>query len=76
MAQITNMADLNVKTYSCGSQRLAHNIKTVLNIQPVNVYENKAGKIINVFILTPKLSEFLTQWTQNKPKKKREVQSG
>lgn len=76
MAQITNMADLNVKTYSCGSQRLAHNIKTVLNIQPVNVYENKLGKIINVFILTPKLSEFLTAWTQNKPKKRKEVQSG
>lgn len=76
MAQITNITNLDVKTYSCGSQRLSHNIKTNLNMQPINVYENKAGKLINVFILTPKLSEFLGEWTKNKPQKKREVRSG
>lgn len=67
MARITNINDLDVNIYSCGSQRLSHNIKTKLGIQPIEIYTNKLGKLINVFIMTPKLSNYLKEWTNNNP---------
>lgn len=69
---ISNLEQLEkdgcVKTYSCGSQRLCHAIEFELGLRPINIYKNKSGKIINVFILSNKLSEFLEQWTKNKGK--------
>jgi len=67
MARITNINDLDVNIYSCGSQRLSHNIKTKLGIHPIEIYTNKLGKLINVFIMTPKLSNYLKEWTNNNP---------
>lgn len=56
--------------YSCGSQRLSHEIRSQLNILPINTYTHRVtGKIINEFILTSELSEFLKKWTENRPKK-------
>lgn len=70
MARISNLNEINnLKTYCCGSQRLSHNIKTKLGIMPIDVYKNKNNKIINVFILTPDLSDYLIEWTKNNPKK-------
>ena len=67
---ISNIEELDrdgcVKTYSCGSQRLCHAIEFELGLRPVNIYKTKNGKIINVFILSKKLSDFLEQWTKNK----------
>lgn len=67
---ISNISELeregNVKTYSCGSQRLCHAIEFELGLRPVDIYKTKNGKIINVFILSKKLSDFLEQWTKNK----------
>lgn len=77
---ITNIKELEtkkrIKTYSCGSQRLSHAIRTELGMVPVNVYKHeKTGKIINVFVLTNELSAFLTKWTNNNPKKVQGVQN-
>lgn len=70
MARITNINELgDIKTYSCGSQRLSHNIKTKLGIYPINVYRNKNHKIINVFVLTTELSNYLKEWSNNNPNK-------
>ena len=73
---ITNTNELmekeDIKTYSCGSQRLSHEIITKLHICPINVYTHKTtGKLINVFIMSKELSEFLTNWTKNNPRRKR-----
>lgn len=73
---ITNTDELiekeNIKTYSCGSQRLSHEIITKLHICPINVYTHKTtGRLINVFIMSKELSEFLTKWTKNNPKRKK-----
>lgn len=69
---ISNIEELEkqdkVKTYSCGSQRLCHAIEFELGLRPINIYKTKNGKIINVFILSKRLSEFLEKWTKNKPK--------
>lgn len=75
---ITNIEELEekkkIKTYSCGSQRLSHSIRTKLGIVPINVYKhNKSGKIINVFVMTNELSEFLKDWSNNNPKKIKEA---
>lgn len=72
---ITNIEELeekkNIKTYSCGSQRLSHEIRTKLGIIPINIYKHrKNGRIINVFVMTNELSEFLKVWSKNNPKKK------
>lgn len=70
MAIITNISELTtVKTYKCFSQRLSHCIQTELGVLPVNVYKHSNGKLVNVYILTPELSQFLTDWTQNKRRK-------
>jgi len=73
---ITNTNELienkDIKTYSCGSQRLSHEIITKLHICPINVYTHKTtGRLINVFIMSKDLSEFLTKWTKNNPKYKK-----
>lgn len=61
----------NPKTiYSCGSERLSHEIRTKLNLLPIRVYQHKNGKIINEFIMCEKLSNFLKEWTNNNPKRK------
>lgn len=78
---IANLKELedkkDVKTYSCGSQRLSHAIRTQLNMVPVQTYEHKkTGKLINVYIMTKELSDFLTQWTKNRPNKNSEVSNG
>lgn len=74
MAKITNINELdNIKKYFCGSQRLSHNIRTKLGILPIDVYTNKNNKVINVYIMTPQLSQFLNDWTKNNPKKVGEV---
>lgn len=70
MALINNVNDLKIDTYKCGSRRLSHEIKTNLGILPINVYKTKDNKIINVFIMTPQLSKFLTEWSKNNPKRK------
>jgi hypothetical protein len=71
MAQITNIQDLKISTYKCGSQRLSHAIKTKLNLMPVNIYEDPyTKKIINVFIMNPILSAFLIKWSEESPKNK------
>lgn len=69
--------DKSIHTYSCGSQKLSHEIRTRLNIVPVNVYKHKkTGKLVNVFIMTDELSRFLTEWSKNKPKNQGEVSCG
>ena len=50
---ITNIEELEnekkVKTYSCGSQRQSHEIRTRLGMVPIKVYKHeKTGRIINV----------------------------
>lgn len=42
-----------------------------LGQMPVNKYKHKNGRVVNIFIVTPKLSEFLTKWSKNKPKKEK-----
>lgn len=78
---ITNIEELQnteaIKTYSCGSQKLSHEIRTKLNMLPINIYKHRrTGKLVNVFILTEELSTFLTEWTNNNPKKLRRVVNG
>nr|DAT76356.1 MAG TPA: hypothetical protein [Caudoviricetes sp.] len=75
---ITNIEELEkkkkVKTYSCGSQRQSHEIRTKLGMVPIKVYQHsQTGKYINVFIMTDELSKFLTEWSNNNPRKKMEV---
>lgn len=80
--KITNLEQLKqekkVKTYSCGSQKLSHEIRTKLDMVPIDIYKHRTtGKLINVFIMTDELSDFLKQWTANKPnKEKAEVHNG
>lgn len=85
MTLIENQRQLNLKTYHCGSQRLAHNIQKDLGICPIERYMTKdkifrgkliKGKVIDVFILCPQLKEYLEQWTKNKPSKQKEAQNG
>ena len=76
--KITNLEELekdkNIKLYNCGSQKLSHEIRTKLNMVPVNIYKHRTtGKLVNVFVMTNELSEFLKQWTLNKPSKKKEA---
>lgn len=75
--KINNVSELEekgTKFYSCGSQRLSHNIQTKLGMVPVNVYKHRrTGKLINVFVMTEELSEFLKQWTKNRPLSAKEV---
>lgn len=72
MAKITNIRDKpEIKKYFCGSQRLAHEIRTQLNQVPVEIFEHNNGKLINVFIMNPILSNFLKEWSDNNPKKKK-----
>lgn len=77
---ITNIEKLEktkkIKTYSCGSQRLSHEIRTKLGLVPVKVYKHETtGKIINVFVMSKELAEFLTEWTQNNPRRTKEVKN-
>lgn len=79
--QINNIDELRdegkLKTYSCGSQRLSHEIRTQLNVVPIQVYKHrKTKKLVNVFVLTQELSDFLTKWSANKPRRMKEVQDG
>lgn len=72
--QITNTNELKknnkIELFNCGSQRLSHEINTKLGISPIKVYEHrKSNRIINVFIMTKELSEFLKEWSRNKPTK-------
>lgn len=69
MAIIENIEELACKTYKCFSQRLSHSIQMELGQLPVNKYKHANGKIVNVFIMNPKLSEYLVKWSENKPKK-------
>lgn len=69
MAEITNIEESNVKTFSCFSRRLCHEITRQLGIVPINRFVHSNGKIANVFIMTPQLSEFLKKWKENNPKK-------
>lgn len=68
MAKIENINSIDCQLYRCFSQRLSHEIQMTLGEMPVSKYRHKNGKIVNVFVMTKKLSEFLTQWTANKPK--------
>lgn len=65
---IDNIESLDVKLYKCFSQRLSHAIQTELGIQPVKVYQHKNGRLVNLYIMTPQLSQFLKAWTANNPK--------
>lgn len=70
-------AENKVKTYSCGSQRLSHEIRTKLNIVPIQIYRHrKTKKLVNVFIMSKELSAFLTEWSANKPRRIKEVKDG
>ena len=74
MAKITNARHIQgLKTFNCFSQRLSHAIQNKLGICPIDIFTHANGKIVNVYIITPELSEFLTEWTKNKPRK--EVQN-
>lgn len=68
MAIIENSNSINCNQYRCFSQRLSHEIQMTLGQMPINKYRHKNGKIVNVFVMNPKLSEFLKQWTANRPK--------
>ena len=68
MAKIENINSIDCKLYRCFSQRLSHEIQMTLGEMPISKYRHKNGRIVNVFVMTPKLSAFLTQWTANKPK--------
>lgn len=77
---ITNIEELEkkkkVRTYSCGSQRQSHEIRAKLGMVPIKVYKHeKTGRIINVFVMTKELSDFLTEWTKNNPRKMTGVQN-
>lgn len=69
---IDNINDMkNVKKYTCGSPNL-RNFLEKNGLKPVHSYKlNREGKhrTMWVFIMTPELSELLTQWTNNKPTK-------
>lgn len=69
MAKIENSKDINCKTYCCFSQRLSHAIQCELGQFPINKFKHANGKIANVFVLTPKLSEFLTEWSKKNPRR-------
>lgn len=71
MAKIENITEVACCTYRCFSQRLSHAIQMELGQMPVNKYKHKNGRVVNIFIVTPKLSEFLTKWSKNKPKKEK-----
>jgi len=73
MAKIENITELACKKYNCFSQRLSHAIQMELGQMPVNKFKHTNGKIVNVFIMNPKLSVFLTEWSKNKPKKENDV---
>lgn len=69
--KINNIEETQVAVYSCGSQRLSHEIRTQLGMIPINVYKHKkSGKIINVYVMTNELSQFLRKWSENNPHKK------
>lgn len=68
MAMIENSKGINCKTFCCFSPRLSHAIQCELGQFPINKFKHKDGKIANVFILTPTLSEFLREWSRNNPK--------
>lgn len=70
MAIITNARKIEgLKLFKCFSQRLSHSIQNRLGVCPIEIYKHPNGKIVNVFIITPELSAFLTEWTNNKPEK-------
>lgn len=76
--KITNIKELqknqSLEIYNCGSQKLSHEIRTKLNLVPVDIYKHKkTGKLINVYIMTDELSKFLIDWTNNRPLKNKEV---
>ena len=68
MIKIENSKDIACKTYCCFSQRLSHAIQCELGEFPVNKFIHKNGKVANVFILTPRLSAFLNEWSKNNPR--------
>ena len=70
MAKIENSKELNCKMYRCFSQRLSHGIQMELGQFPIDKYKHsKTGKIVNVFIMNPKLSEYLKQWSEKNPRR-------
>lgn len=69
MAKIENSKEINCNLYSCFSQRLSHAIQNELGQFPIDKYKHSNGKIANVFIMNPKLSEFLTKWSQSNPRR-------
>ncbi len=70
---IDNMEDLkNVKKYTCGSPNLCkfleqNGLKYVYSYQ---LNKERKNRTMWVFIMTPELSELLTQWSNNKPSNK------
>lgn len=70
---IDNVEDLNnVKKYTCGSPNLCKFLENN-GLKPVYHYQlgkEKRNRTMWVFIMTPELSELLTQWSNNKPKNK------
>lgn len=71
MAMIENVSEITCKKYNCFSQRLSHSIQCELGQFPINKFQHKNGKIVNVFVLTPKLSEFLKKWSENNPRREK-----
>lgn len=70
--KIINIDEISkdIELYHCGSQRLCHAITTQLGQVSINTYTHKNGKIINVFVMTKELSDFLKKWSESNPNKK------
>lgn len=70
---IDNAEELkDVKKYICGSPNLnkfieQHGIKSIYSYK---LGKERQNRTMWVFIMTPELSELLTQWSNNKPKNK------
>lgn len=66
---IKNIEETNITKYRCGSPNLCNFLEEA-GIKYVYSYINKKNnRTIWVYNLTDKLSELLTQWSNNKPKR-------
>lgn len=59
----------DVKKYICGSPNLCKFLEQngIKHVYSYQLSKERNGRTMWVFIMTPELSELLTQWSNNKP---------
>lgn len=70
---IDNMEKMeNVKKYVCGSPNLCKFLEQngLKHVYSYKLSKERKNRTMWVFIMTPELSELLTQWSNNKPSNK------